>query len=87
MSTAAGAGAGSSSTTTSSSTGLGGGATLIFAPPNGEPVKSIAEDNFFMAFSITGSTYFNIPSLRSKSATAGIILLRLYIFEKTLING
>ena len=49
--------------------------------------KSIALFNVFTAFSIIGSTSWSIPNLRSKSWTAGIILLRLYIFEKTLTSG
>ena len=38
-----------------------------FIPERGEPLRSTALDNYLMAFSITGSTYFNIPSLFSKS--------------------
>lgn len=64
--------------------GGGGGG---FTPANGDPFKSIAFDNYLMAFSITGSTYLRIPNLLSKSYTAGIILDKLYILLNTFIKG
>ena len=85
----AGAAAASASPSTlksgSSCFGGGGGAALI--PASGDPLRSIAFDNCLIAFSMTGSTCLRIPSLLSKSYTAGIILDKLYILLKTLIKG
>jgi len=58
-----------------------------FGGSRGEPFKSIAFVKVCTAFSIIGSTSWRIPNLRSKSATAGIILLKLYIFENTFTRG
>jgi hypothetical protein len=77
----------SPSTLMSRSSCLGGGGGGGFIPANGEPLRSIALDNCLIAFSMTGSTYLRIPSLLSKSSTAGIILLKLYILLNTLIKG
>jgi len=65
MSIPAGAASSAGSSTTSSY--FGGGGAFITFPANGELVKSIALDNCLMAFSMTGSTCFNIPNLLSKS--------------------
>mgnify|MGYP006144879315 FL=1 len=77
----------SPSTLTSGSSAFGGGGGGALIPASGDPLRSIALDNCLIAFSMTGSTYLRIPSLLSKSCTAGIILLRLYILLKTLIKG
>ena len=86
--TSAGAAATSARLSTLKSSSYFGAATGgSFTPDKGEPLRSTAMESYLIAFSITGSTYFSMPSLFSKSCTAGIIFERLYIFEKTLING
>jgi len=65
---AAGAAAASAklSTLNSSST-FGSALGTGLAPCRGEPLRSTALDSYLIAFSMTGSTYLRIPSLRSKS--------------------
>ena len=65
----------------------GGGGAAGRGGSKGEFLRLITCSSVLTAFSIIGSTYFSIPNLLSKSYTAGIIFVRLYIFENTLTKG